>query len=301
MSAYNNPRVYLANLVKFEYDKEEKKYVPLILNAKIPVVLILGSGYFTEPNNVFNNKYSMPLNLVDLNAYGKVKTYKYYITNATPLSRYTEDENAFLANLNLNLLKLNNLLNCDGNWYKKEDIKLDRGLILGKINQSDTKIRDDLYIARMVSKVKKFQNIEGYFSKDEYAHISKNYGLFTYDKGWFKSILTGYEFQELTRDDLRELVMSFEIDRAYSSFPITSREEIGLYDIDTLRNFCASNCLYIDSSSDILGQINSYKGLENPVDLRFMSDLKHLDKRLELPKQKQEELNKEIMLRTLHK
>ena len=301
MAPYNNPRIYLANLVKFEYDKAGKKYVPYVLNAKIPVVLILGSGYYTEPNNVFNNKYSMPLNLVDLNAYAKVKNYKYYITNAIPLIRYTDNEEEFLSNLNLNLYKVNNALGCDGNWHLKDDITLDRGLLDNTIMQSNTKLDDDLYVGRMISKVKRFQNVEGYFSKDEYAHISKNYGLFTFDQGWFKSVLTGYEFKELFRDDLRSLVMSFDIDRAYTSFPISSREEIGLYDVYTLRDFCASHSLYIDSNKNILNQINSYTGLENPIDLRSMNDLRNLSRNLELSRDKQEKLNNEIMLRTLHK
>ena len=38
MSTYNNPRVFLANLVRFEYDKDQGKMVPLILNAKINVM-----------------------------------------------------------------------------------------------------------------------------------------------------------------------------------------------------------------------------------------------------------------------
>ena len=301
MTPYNNPRIFLANLVKFEFNKETRQYVPLVLNAKIPVVFIVGSGYYTELSNVFNNKYSTPLNLVDLNNYSKVKTYKYYITNANSLDRYTENIQEFLNNLNLNLYKINQQLGCDGNWYYKDDICLDKGLYQIPVRTANFKLDDDLYVARMVSRVKRFQNVEGFLNKDEYLHISKNYGLFSFENEEFISKLTGYEYKDLDFSDLDNAVRSFEFDKRYGLMPVYSRQELGLIDVHDIHELCSMYSLYIDPKQPILNQINSYKGLEKTINIRTKDELNKLSKIMDIEDNKLQVLNNEIMLRTLHK
>ena len=301
MKPYNNPKVFLGNLVKFEYNYDERLYVPYILNCKVPLVFIPTYGYYTELSNVFNNKYSLPLNIIDLDNIKKVKTYKYYITNVQPLCKYTENIDNFLNNLYLNIYKVNQELNLDGKWYRKEDISLDKGLIEYKPVYEDYKIDDELYIANLVSKIKKISLNNDILEKDEYIHVSNNYGLFKYQNGMFKSINNGLEYDEVTSGDLFKCLLGINCDLEYATKPSKDIEPLGLINIYDLHEFITKHHLYLDPNKNILDQINKYNGLKNGFNIRSVDDLKEVNKHLDLSKTKINTLNNEIMKRTLKK
>ena len=296
MTPYHNPRVYLANLVKFEYDKEQRKYIPLILNAKIPLVFIPGYGYYTDKIDC-----NMPLSIVDINNYNHVKTNKFYITNVKSINRYTENPNQLLHNWYVNSLKLNENLGLDGKWHSKEEINIDKPECRGVLYEPDMKLDENLYIAKMASKVKKIQNYEGQLIKDEYINISNNYGLFSFDKGLLISKLTDYKYDRLEYKDLRSTILSFDLDLKYSSTPVYSREELGVTNIYDLHDFVSTFHLYIDPKKNILNQINSYDNLKQGYKLRTIKDLNNFSGEIILTHGQQESLNKEIMVRTLKK
>ena len=296
MTPYHNPRVFLANLVKFEYNREERKYIPLILSAKIPVVLMPGYGYYTDKLDV-----NMPLSIVDVNNFNHVSTNKYYITNVKSIHRYTDNPNELLHNWFVSSLKLNEELGLDGKWHTKDDINLDKPVVNGPLPEADMKLDENLYIAKMAYLVKRIQNYQGALYKDEYIHISNNYGLFSYDKGVFTSKTTGYMYDELEYKDLHSTILSFDIDLAYSSTPIYKKEELGLTNIYDLHDFVSSFRLYIDPKKNVLKQINEYESLKTDINLRTLKDLSKFRDSITLSNKQYESLNKEIMQRTLKK
>ena len=163
MTPYHNPRVFLANLVKFEYNKELKKYIPLILNAKIPVVLIPGFGYYTDKIDT-----RMPLSIVDVHNYNNVRTNRFYITNVKSIDRYTDNPSKLLNNWFVNSLKLNEEFGFDGKWHTVDEIMIDRPEYRGVLPDPDMKLDESLYVAKLASKIKKFQYYEGELIKDLY-------------------------------------------------------------------------------------------------------------------------------------
>ena len=297
MTPYHNPRVFLANLVKFEYSKELKQYIPLILNAKIPVVLIPGYGYYTD-----KIECNMPLSIVDVNNYNHVRTNKFYITNVKSIDRYTDNPKKLLNNWFINSLKLNEELGLDGKWHTKEELSIDNPEYRGVLPEPDMKLDETLYVAKMASKVKKFQNYEGYLIKDEYINISNNFGLFNLNnKAKFVSKITGYEYDELSNKDLKNTILSFDIDLKYSDNPIYSKEELGLVNIYDLHEFATTFHLYLDPKKNLLDQINSYENLKVGKKLRNLQDLRFFSDDITLTNYQNESLNREIMKRTLSK
>ena len=296
MTPYHNPRVFLANLVKFEYNKEQRKYIPLILNAKIPVVLIPGYGYYTDKIDTY-----MPLSIVDVNNYNHVRTNKFYITNVRSIERYTDEPNKLLSNWFVSSLKLNEVFGFDGKWYTKEELRMDKPEYKSVLYEPDMKLDETLYVAKLASKIKKIQNYEGMLVKDIYLHISNNYGLFSYDEHGFKSKLTGYHYDELKYNNLKDVVLSFDIDREYCTTPMYQKEELGLTHIYDLHEFISTFRLYIDPKKDILTQINSYEDLQTNINYRTLGDLRGYDDSINLTNYKRERLNKDIIKRTLSK
>ncbi len=300
MKPYNNPKIFLANLVRFEYNKENKSYDTNVLDAKIPVVFIPSYGYYT--NIAINNISKEPLSIIDLENKGTFNPNRYYLINVRPLSKFFDGED-FVSDLYVNLYNINSRLGATGEWINIDDYTKDEGFYEFTPKFEDFKIDESLYVAKLVSRVIRTNFDEnGHKNADEYIHISGNYGIFKKDKfGNYISRLSDITYNKLNNEDILNLSLKKLSDRNDFNNIIYYKEDMGIIEVSDLHDFITKYHLFINPNKDILSQINSYKNIKNPHDIRNLNDFKLYAINPDLTKKQSNYLNQEIMRRTLRK